>query len=86
MCVSMQVRINKCCINEKVEEVNGKRLFVVQLTDLLTNPCGIPWGWTADIAETVGGGPADGGTDVGAPALCGASCGVVLWACCNPPE
>lgn len=57
------------------------------LTDLLTNPCGIPWGWTADIAEAVGGGPADGGgTDVGAPTLCGASCGVVLWACCNPPE
>lgn len=50
-----------------------------QLTDLLTNPCGIPWGCTAEIAETVGGGPADGGgTDVGAPALCGASCGVVL--------
>lgn len=55
----------------------------MSLTDLLTNPCGC----TAEMAETVGGGPADGGgTDVGAPALCGASCGVVLWACCNPPE
>lgn len=58
-----------------------------QLTDLLTKPCGIPWGWTADIAET-GGGTACDGTVVGAcaPALWGASCGVVLWACCNAPE
>lgn len=51
------------------------------LTDLLTKPCGIPCGWTAEIAETGGGGPAcGGGTLVGAwaPALCGASCGVVL--------
>lgn len=61
---------------------NSKEYFAIrlhQLTDLLTNPCGIPWGCTAEIAETVGGGPADGGgTDDGGPALCGASCGVVL--------
>lgn len=56
------------------------------LTDLLTKPCGIPWGCTADMAETGGGGPACGAAEgAWAPALCGASCGVVLWACCNPP-
>lgn len=73
-------------IRELKKWIENVEKIVVQLTDLLTSPCGIPWGCTADIAETVGGGPADGGTDVGAPALCGASCGVVLWACCNPPE
>lgn len=50
-----------------------------ELTDLLTSPCGIPWGCTAEMADAVGGGPADGGgTADGAPTLCGASCGVVL--------
>lgn len=56
---------------------------------MLTRPWGIPGGGTAEIAET-GGGATDcgGGTVCGAwaPALWGASWGVVLWACCNPPE
>lgn len=39
----------------------------------------------ADAADGGWGGPVDGWFD---PALCGASNGVVLWACCvcNPPE
>lgn len=59
------------------------------LTDLLTKPCGIPGGGAADTTDTGGGGTAcGGGTVCGAcaPALCGASCGVVLCACCNAPE
>lgn len=59
------------------------------LTDLLTRLCGIPGGGAADTAET-GGGWVDcvGGTLCGVWALmlCGNSCGVVLWACCNPLE
>lgn len=41
---------------------------------------------TGGITATGGGGgppPLGGACD---PALCGASSGVVLWACCNPPE
>lgn len=61
-------------------------------TDLLTMPCWMPGGAAvvaatpADTAETGGGGTDCGvGTDGGAwaPALCGASCGVVLCACCK---
>lgn len=73
------------CVCERIDFAHEKDFGNIhlrnshQLTDLLTNPCGSPWGCTVEIAETVGGGPADGGgTDVGAPALCGASCGVVL--------
>lgn len=59
------------------------------LTDLLTRPWESPAGGAAETAETGGAAAAcDGGTFCGAyaPALCGASCGVVLWACCNPLE
>lgn len=51
-----------------------------------------PWGrpavGAAEIAESGSGGAAVGGAFGGAyaPTLCGASCGVVLWAGCNPLE
>ena len=57
------------------------------LTDLLSNACWIAGGGTAADGGAVG--TADWGVDtLGGtwPALCGASNGVVLCACCNPPE
>lgn len=51
------------------------------LTDLLTSPCGIPGGGAAATTDTGGGAATCGGGTVcgaWAPALCGASCGVVL--------
>lgn len=61
-------------------------------TDLLTIACCIPGGGAtadtaggAETAEGCWGGPLDACVE---PALCGASNGVVLWACCvcRPPE
>ena len=57
---------------------------------MLTIACCIPCGGGAVTAET-GGWATDGvGGPVGGPAwdpaLWGASSGVVLWACCRPPE
>lgn len=54
---------------------------------MLTSPWGMPGGGAAATTDTGGGAAVCGGGTVcgaWAPALWGASCGVVLCACCNP--